>query len=71
MEIETTERIFQVFNYDDEVILCNLNHLHMMYGQLHCFGKPVKRIKHYWNYNFETIGKDEIVEIIKRNVKRL
>jgi hypothetical protein len=54
-QIITTERIFQVETFDGDYILCNLDT-----AQLLISGDECKRIKHYWNYKFTTIGKKEV-----------
>lgn len=53
--ISTNERIFQIETFDGETILCNLVTAQKLIQNQLC-----KRIKHYWNYKFSAIGKDEV-----------
>lgn len=56
--ISTSERIFQIETFDGETILCNL-----VTAQKLIHSDMCKRIKHYWNYKFTTIGKSEVKEM--------
>lgn len=53
--ISTNERIFQVITYNGETVLCNLVTAQKLIDADLCKG-----IKHYWNYKFSSIGKDEV-----------
>lgn len=56
--ISTAERIFQIETNDNETILCNLATAQLLIKQQEC-----RRIKHYWNFKFETIGKKEVLDM--------
>jgi hypothetical protein len=56
--ISTSERIFQIETFDGETILCNLATAQKLLHSDLC-----KRIKHYWNHKFTTIGKLEVKEM--------
>jgi len=56
--ISINERIFQIETYDNETVLCNLKTAQMLINKDLC-----KRIKHYWNHKFTTIGKLEVKEM--------
>lgn len=56
--IDTTQRIFQIETYDNEIILCNLKDAQAIITQDVC-----KSIKHYWNDKFSRIGKKEVKEM--------
>lgn len=56
--INTDERIFQIETWDNETVLCNLQTAQMLINTDNC-----KRLKHYWDYRFVTIGKREVKEM--------
>lgn len=56
--IKITERIFQVETCDNETLLCNLGTAQILIETHQC-----KKIKHYWNYKFTSIGKNEVKEM--------
>lgn len=56
--INTDERIFQIETYSGDNVLCNLVTAKMIIKNGNC-----KRIKHYWDNKFTTIGKSEVKEI--------
>lgn len=56
--ISTNERIFQIETFDQETVLCNLAIAQELITKQLC-----KRIKHYWNHKFATIGKKEVLEM--------
>jgi hypothetical protein len=56
--IKITERIFQIETYDNETILCNIGTAKILIETQQC-----KKIKHYWNYKFTSIGKKEVKEM--------
>lgn len=56
--INTDERIFQIETYNAEIILCNLETAQLLIKNQEC-----KRIKHYWDFLFKTIGKKEVLEM--------
>lgn len=56
--ISITERIFQIETSNGETVLCNLLTAKLLINTDNC-----KRIKHYWNYKFSTIGKLEVKEM--------
>lgn len=56
--VSINERIFQIETYDGETILCNIGTAKMLINKDLC-----KRIKHYWNNKFTTIGKLEVKEM--------
>lgn len=56
--INTNERIFQIETFDGEIILVNTKDAQQLIKEQNC-----KRIKHYWNYKFQSIGKDEVLQI--------
>lgn len=51
--INIDERIFQVFTYDGEIILCNLATAQMLLPQCEI-------LKHYWNGRLEVFDKREL-----------
>lgn len=66
--IKTDQRIFQVFTFDyDGPILCNIDRLSFNKEILLDGKNPIKSIKHYWNYKFQTIGKIDVKEMIINN----
>lgn len=56
--VSTLHRIFQVETYDGDIVLCNIVHAQDFIKDQEC-----KRIKHYWNHKFQTIGKKEVLEM--------
>lgn len=56
--ISTLHRIFQVETFNGEIVLCNIVIAQELIKEQEC-----KRIKHYWNYKFTTIGKKEVLEM--------
>lgn len=58
--IRTDQRIFEVTTYDDDIYLCNLFH----FTDKNDF-KDIKGIKHYWNNKFITIGKSDVIEMLR------
>lgn len=56
--ISTNERIFQIETFNGETVLCNLEAAQTLIAKDEC-----KRIKHYWNYKFQAIGKKEVKEM--------
>jgi hypothetical protein len=56
--ISTNERIFQIETFDGETILCNVVTAQKLLQLNLC-----KRIRHYWNHKFVTIGKLEVKEM--------
>lgn len=56
--IRTDERIFQIETYDNDHVLCNLETAKELIINDEC-----KRIKHYWDYKFQTISKLEVKEM--------
>ena len=54
--IRTDVRIFQVFTYDGDVILCNLYDAYELLPNC-------KTLKHYWNHKFERFGKLELKQM--------
>jgi hypothetical protein len=56
--LSTKERIFQVETYDGEFVLCNVDVAQELIKEQLC-----KRIKHYWNHKFSTIGKREVLDM--------
>jgi hypothetical protein len=58
VSIRTDERIFQIETFENETILCNTAVAKELISKQVC-----KKAKHYWNYKFSTIGKDEILEM--------
>lgn len=62
--ISTNERIFQVFDFEGEVYLCNLVDLGVFKRQLYFGCQPVKSIKHYWNFNFVPIPKTDVLSML-------
>lgn len=57
-EILTDTRIFQVTTFDGDIFLCNTKIAQEIIKDGEC-----KAIKHYWDHNFKTIGKKEVLEI--------
>lgn len=53
--IDQTQRIFQVVTFDNETVLCNLKNAKELIIAQNC-----KSIKHYWNYKFVSIGKNDV-----------
>lgn len=70
MLIETSERIFRVVTFEGETKLCNLEHLNIFHGTLMFGGDAIKGIEHYWNHDFKTIGKKDVMEMIKLSYKQ-
>lgn len=56
--VSTTERIFQIKTYDNQIILCNLPVAHQLIITQEC-----KSIKHYWDFLFKSISKKEVLEM--------
>lgn len=61
--INTNERIFQAENFEGETILCNLDGF-TFDKELLVYGNPVKSLKHYWNFKFESFGKLDLKEML-------
>lgn len=57
--IDTTQRIFEVTTYDGDIFLCNIKTAKEVIQAGECKG-----IRHYWNNNFKTIGKNEVLQIV-------
>ena len=68
--IKTNERIFQVENFEGDIILCNLDKLSIdKDGSLMVemiIKHPVKRIKHYWNNKLKSLSKLDVKEMINQ-----
>jgi hypothetical protein len=56
--ISIKERIFQIETYDGDIVLCNVGTAQELIKEDLC-----KRIKHYWNHKFSTIGKREVLDM--------
>lgn len=56
--INTDERIFHAVTYDGDHIVCNLPTAKELIIADEC-----QSIQHYWNYKFQTIGKDEVKQM--------
>lgn len=56
--IDITQRVFQLFTYDGEYVLCNLEHAKQLIKN-----GLAESAKHVWNNEFKRIGKSEILQM--------
>lgn len=56
--IDTTQRIFEVITYDGDIFLCNVETAQEVIKEGECM-----KVRHLWNNNFKSIGKNEVLEI--------
>ena len=61
--INTNERIFRVEDFEGEIILCNLDAF-TLNGELLVYGRPIKRLKYYWNFEFKPFSKSDLKEML-------
>jgi hypothetical protein len=54
--ININQRIFRVFTFDGETVLCNADTAKLLLPQ-------TKRLQHYWNDKFESFSKLELKEM--------
>ena len=57
-KIKTYCRIFKIINFDNEFVLCNLEHLKIKDLD------EIKKVYHLWNGNFEPFVKNVLKEMI-------
>lgn len=56
--IDTTQRIFQLVTYDGDIFLCNVETAQEVIKAGEC-----ANVRHLWNNNFNSIGKNEVLQI--------
>lgn len=57
--IKTNTRIFKIITIEDDLILCNLNHIKLKNLQ------DIKHLWHFWNGKFERFGKIDLKQMIQ------
>lgn len=67
--IKTNERIFQVWTFEDNCYLCNVEDFEISRGELIVNNESIRTVKHYWNHKLQRIGKKEVKQIILANRK--